>query len=395
MIDVGQDFQSPPPIPLAIEFVSRKLGQAVTGESISRILESLGFGVTRTGADQLMVAIPSWRATKDIASKEDLVEEVGRMIGYDEIAPRAPAVASVVPPPNPMRAYVRRLRAAFAAQGFTEVYNYSFVNEKQAHLFALPLATHIGIRNPIASEQTHLRTSLLPGIFENIRSNIRHSDEFRIFEIGNQIQAAADEASEARETPVAAGALYNLHGTPDDFFEAKRVIECALPKAALEETDARPFEHPFRTAEVWWHRKPVGRLFELHPSLLHRHDIPGRAIVFELNLQASAAVAATISFHYQPLRKYPTSGFDLSVIAPLQLPVAKIEEELRQLAGVNLAHLEFVRQYAGQPLADGEKSVSYHMEVGALDRTLTAEEAGEIRARMIEGMRALGYELRV
>ena len=103
--------------------------------------------------------------------------------------------------------------------------------------------------------------------------------------------------------------------------------------------------------------------------------------------------AAPVS--YTPLRKYPTSGFDLSVVADLKTPVHQIQDELSKLAGPDLAAIDFVRQYAGPPLLEGQKSVSYHLEVGALDHTMTAEEVTQIRNRIIQGMRELGFDLRV
>jgi phenylalanyl-tRNA synthetase beta chain len=96
----------------------------------------------------------------------------------------------------------------------------------------------------------------------------------------------------------------------------------------------------------------------------------------------------------QPLRKYPTSGFDLSVVTDLKKPVREIEIELRGLAGADLATIEFVRQYQGHPLPPDRKSVSYRLAVGALDHTMTTEEVTAIRNRIIQGMQASGFELR-
>ena len=130
-----------------------------------RILESLEFGVDRAGAAaSSRVTVPSWRATKDVSIKDDLVEEVGRMVGYDSIAPAAPLVPAAVPPANPTRDFQHEVRGLFADQGFTEVYNYSFIGEEAARAFGFDPAAHVRVANPIASDQALLRTSLLPGI---------------------------------------------------------------------------------------------------------------------------------------------------------------------------------------------------------------------------------------
>jgi phenylalanyl-tRNA synthetase beta chain len=386
--------QQTEPIPLTVDFVARKLGKNVTEAEVTGILQALGFGVTKTDQGTLSVVVPTWRATKDVSLKADLVEEIGRMIGYGEITPAAPLVASVPPPANPMRVYLRQVRSQLAAQGFSEVYNYSFLNEVDVKRFSHEIASHIAVRNPIASELTHLRRSLLPGLFRNVVDNVRHFQEFRLFEIGNEIHP--DESDELpRESIHAAAAIYSLHGDEQDFFEMKRAVECLFPFALTMATEARAYEHPARIAEIVWQGAPIGRVFELHPSLLHREGIEGRAVLFDVDLQIAQALAAARTVKYVSLRKYPTSGFDLSIIAEMRVPVARIEDELTELTGASLASIEFVRQYAGPPLPEGQKSVSYRLEVGSLDHTLSAEEATGIRSRIIAGMQAAGYELRV
>jgi phenylalanyl-tRNA synthetase beta chain len=376
------------PIRLPIRFVVRKLGKEISREEITRILGALGFGVSEAGDAELIVTVPTWRATKDISLKDDLAEEIGRMIGYDSIAPVAPRVASIVPPANPLRPYVRGLRAQLTAQGFTEVYNYSFTNEADARRFGLDLSEHIAVRNPIASEWTHLRRSLVPGLFRNILTNVRYFPEFRLFEVGNEIHPDS-------EILHVAGVLYSAHGNEQDFFEMKRVAECLFPGARLLAAEARTYEHPTRTAEIHWRDAAIGRLFELHPSILQTEDLEGRAMIFDVDTIAAQRLDAASTTRYKPLRKFPTSGFDLSAVCELRTPVDSICEALRKLAGANLAAIEFVRQYVGPPLGPDQKSVSYRLEVGALDHTMTAEEVTAIRSRVIEGMQALGFELRV
>ena len=178
----------PEPIELSVDFVNRKLGEILTSGRITDILESLGFGVEIASPGRLLVTVPSWRATKDISLREDLVEEVGRMVGYGEITPEAPLLPAVVPPPSPMRLYLRSVRSRLVAQGFTEVHNYSFTNENQWKPFGLTEQDHLRVKNPIAAELTHMRRSLLPGVFETIVKNTRHFRDFRFFEIGGEIQ---------------------------------------------------------------------------------------------------------------------------------------------------------------------------------------------------------------
>jgi phenylalanyl-tRNA synthetase beta chain len=382
-----------PPIALPVSFVVKKLGKDVTQQQVIEILTALEFGVGVTSPGLLSVSVPTWRSTKDISLKDDLVEEIGRMVGYGEIMPAAPLIASLVPPDNPMRQYVRTVRSQLAAQGFTEVYNYSFLEESDFKGFAIDARDFLQVRNPIAAGQTHLRSSLLPALFRNVMSNARHFEEFRLFEIGNEIHPASNELP--REIPHAAAVLYSAHATEEDFFEMKRVVEALLCAARVHAVPPRVYEHPARIAEIEWHGSSVGRLAEFHPSLLQAEGLTGRAFFFDIDLAEAQRLHAAQTVQYTPTRKYPTSGFDLSIVADIRTPVLQIEDELRKLGGDRIATIYFVRQYSGRPLSEGQKSVSYHIEAGALDHTLTADEAGEVRNHMIEGMRELGYELRV
>ena len=158
LADQRKEALQPPPIKLPMDWLSRKLGLAVGAEQVRDILTRLEFKVSGT-AETLEVTPPSWRATKDISIKDDLVEEVGRMIGYGAIEPRAPSLAVGVPPEFPERKFLRTVRAGIAAQGFTEVYNYSFISEADARAFGFDPADHVIVANPIASDQTLMRLS--------------------------------------------------------------------------------------------------------------------------------------------------------------------------------------------------------------------------------------------
>jgi phenylalanyl-tRNA synthetase beta chain len=383
------ELKAPPPIELSVDWIATKLGRAVTAHDVRSILESLGFQIAETNPGRFSVTVPSWRATKDVSIKDDLLEEVGRMLGYDSISPQAPLIASVVPPDNPMRTYQRRVRNMAAAQGFTEVSNYSFISEDMARAFHFPLESHLRVANPIASDQTLMRLSLLPGIHKNILENSRRLNSFRLFEIGREIHPSRELLPE--EIPHFAAAIYARDGDGSaNLFELKRLAECLMPECELRQGAAvRPFEHPERAAEVLWRDENIGRLFELHPSL----GVEGRAAILDLDLALIERLDHR-EVRYQPLRRFPTSAFDLSVVAPLRDPAGNIERLLKSAAGSDLAEIEFVRQYTGAPLPEDRKSVSYRLTVGAPDRTLSSDEVTEIRNRIIDALRQANYDLR-
>jgi phenylalanyl-tRNA synthetase beta chain len=333
------------------------------------------------------VTVPSWRATKDVSIKDDLVEEVGRMIGYDTIAPRPPEVACTVPPEDPERLFLREVRDLLAAQGFCEVYNYSFYSEDLARRFGLDPAEHLAVANPISAEQRLMRRSLLPLVYRNILENSKHLESFRLFEIGREIHKQA--AGLPREIPHAVAAIYARQDGDENLYELVRVAQCLLEGARIRPAEARSYEHPARTGAVLWREQAVGRLFELHPSL-----VSGRAALLDLDLELIQKLGRP-ERRYRPLRRFPTSAFDLSVIAGRRDLIGDIEQHLVRLAGQWLDSIEFLRTYAGPPIPEGRQSVSFRLRVGAADHTLSLEEVGEIRTRLIEGLRALGYELRL
>ncbi|MGA2599377.1 MAG: phenylalanine--tRNA ligase subunit beta [Bryobacteraceae bacterium] len=388
LADTRAPQQPAPVIELPIEWLSRKLGRPMEEDEVRAILESLGFGVALVVPGVFSVTVPSWRATKDISIKDDLLEEVGRMVGYDSITPVAPRVAATVPPSDAARIYHRRIRSLIAGQGFTEVHNYSFVSEEMARAFQMLSEDHLAVANPIASNQTLMRRSLIPGLWNNILENSKHLATFRLFEIGREIQKK--ESGLPDETPHLAAALYSRDDGAAGLFELKRVAQCVLPGAEARPAEGRPFEHPERAATIEWRGETAGRLFELHPSL----GVDGRAAILDIDL-AVAFRLDTAARKHQPLRRFPTSAFDLSVVSAIREPVGDIERRLKDLGGSDVIGIEFVRQYAGAPLPEDRKSVSYRITVGAPDRTLSSEDVSAIRSRLIEGMQSDGYELRV
>ena len=387
LVDQKREISAPPEVELPVDWVVRRLGREVAPAEVEDILTRLAFGVLERAPRVFAVTIPSWRATKDISLKDDLVEEVGRMIGYDSIEPQAPAILGKVPPQDEARPFLRAARVMFTAQGFTEVYNYSFVSEEMAQKFGFDPEAHVRVANPIASDQNLLRMSLVPGIYRNLTENRKHFERFRLFEVGREIHKQPQGLP--REIPHLVAAIYSKDGTETDLFELKRAAECLIPGVEAYPATARTFEHPARSADVFWRGERVGRLFELHPGLLE-----GRAAILDLDM-ARVQQLRPRDKAYTPLRRYPSSQFDLSVIAGARELVADLRNKVSGFAGELLESIEYVRQYSGPPLPDNSKSVSFRLTVGSAERTLSSDDASAIRARIIEGMRALGYELRV
>lgn len=394
LADVYQPLPKPAPIDLSHPWLERKLGRTIPIGEVRRILESIGFGVEQPDEESLRVTVPSWRATKDVSLKDDLVEEVGRMVGYASITPHPPLGPAVVPHDNPERKQHHQLRLTLTALGYTEIYNYSFVTAKEAAAFGYGADAMVHIANPITEELAFMRPSLLPGVLKNCQDNLRHFDRFRFFEIGREIRKADEEGSLPQEVNFLAvcSCSKNASGTESveaQLFELKRIARHLLEGARLEPEAGRPHEHPFRAARIDWHDETIGRLFEIHPDLLEE-----RGAVLYLNLDQVLRLKTSVT-KYTPLRRYPTSSFDLSVVVPHRVYSGSVQDTIRKHAGERLIEVQFVRVYEGAPLPAGSKSLSYRLVVGAMDHTLSNEELTTIRSRVIDGLQSEGHELRV
>jgi phenylalanyl-tRNA synthetase beta chain len=389
LADAARPPAQPRSIDLPLDWLDRKIGRHVEPSEVRQILESLQFGVRESRPNLFEVSVPSWRATKDISIKDDLVEEIGRIIGYASIPPVAPLLPASVPHRNPVRQCVHATRRLVAAQGFDEVSNYSFVSEDSLARFGLNPSAHVRVTNPIAADQTHLRTTLIPGVWKNIQENARYFDDFRIFEIGVEIRKRGGNEL-PREVNRLCAAVYHKEGDAEGLFELKRLAQVLVADIEARPAPARAYEHPARTADLVLYNEPVGRLFEMHPGMIER----GRASMLDLDMEALMNLCRKET-KYQPIRRFPSSAFDLSVVAPARALAGEIQAHLASFAGTGLESIEFVRQYSGPPLPEGMKSVSYRLTVSAPDRTLSSDDVAMIRQRIIDGMKGLGYDLRV
>ncbi len=387
LVDSWQPAPAPAPIELPMEWLIRKLGRAIEPAEVRQILESLQFTVDGPAAGAFLVSVPSWRATKDITIKDDLLEEVGRIIGYATIPPQAPLQPVKQPWVNYERQFHHRLREQCAAQGFTESYNYSFHSEEMALRFGFPPDEHLRVDNPISVEQGLLRLSLLPGLHRNILDNARFSQEFRLFEIGNEIHKRADALP--NEIPHLMAALYTKTDGRAAMLEMKRLAECLMPGCTVAPAAAAAYEHPARTAVICWRGVQLGRLCELHPSLTEA----GRAAMLDIDLRAMFDLGPE-GKKYTPLRRFPSSDFDLSVVAGLRDLCGGIAGSIRQAAGPSCEKVAFLYAYQGKPLPDDKQSLSFRVTVSAADHTLANDELTALRSAIIESLKSKGFELR-
>jgi len=307
------------------------------------------------------------------------------MVGYASIVPQAPAVLAAPTPRNLDHEQHRAIRAAMVGQGFTEVSNYSFISDADAAMFGYSTEKLLQVANPIIAEQKYMRPALLPGIRRNLADNSRYFTDFRLFEIGRAYSKGADGAPKER-THLMAG-INGRETNGANLLEMKRVVQYVAAGAKIVPAKAHnKIMHPERAAHIEFGGQRVGDLYELHPGLLDR----GRAAILDIDLDALQALPSQRA-PYRPLRRFPTSSFDLSIVAPAHTLVADLENKLRHFAGDSLVALQFLLIF---PLPPDKKSVSFRLTFGADDRTLTADEVTRTRERVVEGIKSAGYDLR-
>jgi phenylalanyl-tRNA synthetase beta chain len=387
LVDSWQQAPAPLPIELPMDWLRRKLGRQIEAGEVRAILESLQFGVSEAREGILSVSVPTWRATKDITIKDDLLEEVGRMVGYDTIPLQAPVQPLKRPWVNQERLFHHAVRQECAAQGFTETYNYSFVNEAAARRFFLDPDQHERVLDPISIDLELMRVSLVPGIHRVIVENARYFDEFRIFEIGSEIHKRPSGLPD--EAPHLVAAVYAKGDGKAGLYEVKRLAECLMPGCGARPAPPRPFEHPARSAVISWRGQELGRIFELHPTLVEN----ARASLLDIDLGALFRLGPEHK-SYTPLRRFPSSTFDISVVAGLRDLCADLQARIAVAAGQSCEKVEFLYSYTGQPLPEDKQSLSFRVTLSAPDRTLSNEELTAVRLNVIEELQRGGFGLR-
>ena len=165
--------------------IRKRLGVDISNRKITDILESLGFELSFKGKDKATVRVPSWRSTGDIGIEADLVEEIGRMYGYDNITPVAPTAISQPPVANQERLFERKTKTIWSLElGYSEVANYSFSGKKLNEMAGLGGLQSVKLENPVSVEYDRMRTSLIPHILRNVQENLRYYEQFKLYEIG-------------------------------------------------------------------------------------------------------------------------------------------------------------------------------------------------------------------
>jgi phenylalanyl-tRNA synthetase beta chain len=399
-IDVYPAPGSRPVIALRLPRIRRLLGVEVPVEEVVDILERLGVEVRREG--QILHTLPPV-GRRDLEREEDLIEEIARHHGYDRIPATMPVEAMQQGRRSARLEAEATVREALIRAGLTEAMTLSLIAPHLLERLNLdaddPWRRVVSLRNPLTADHTHLRSCLLPGLLEAVRVNVsRRRDAVLLFEIGRVFTAREDGPPLERHALALAMRGRWLEGVWDaaaacrevTFFNLRGVLESLVSELRAGplhvEAAGMPWLHPGRAGRVFLGHEPVGWIGELHPDVAARFDLPGRTQVAELDLDRLLA-RAVLQPRFTGAPRTPAVRRDVAVVAPVGLPHARIEGEIRAAAGDLLERVELFDVYEGSPLAPGQRNLGYALTFRAPDRTLTGEEIDALVVRIHEALR--------
>jgi phenylalanyl-tRNA synthetase beta chain len=406
-IDVGGEGPPPAVIHLRERRVAELLGRPIPVARQAEILRALEFGVQEAG-DGLDVSVPPFRRN-DVYREADLVEEVARIDGLDQLPATLPARRGTAGRLTIAQRLRRRAVDALVGRGMYETVNWSFTEPGIADRLRLepddPRRRFVVLENPMSEDQTVMRTTLAGSLLDTARHNVaRGATDLALFEAANVYQATGEQLPHERRAlgGILVGRLHPPSwGTPDppraSFYAAKGLLGAALDavRARWEVVPAtEPFLHPGRTARVLVGGEDVGWIGELHPLVARQWDLDHGGALFELDLDRALGHADPAP-QYVDLTSFPALRMDLAFTLPDDVPAATVLRTVREGGGALLAGVRVFDLYRGEQVGEGRKSLALALSFRAPDRTLTDEDAAPLRDRIVAAVRdGLGGELR-
>jgi phenylalanyl-tRNA synthetase beta chain len=382
---------------LDFQQVNKLLGTPVESSLVKKILGNLGFEKVGEKKQGVEFQIPYWRL--DIEGAEDLIEEVGRINGYEKIPEKAIRAEIEIPPKNKKRAFEWRLKGLMTSLGFDEVLNYSFYGAKTVERFEID-GEHCELENPLNDGQLFLRKTLLPNMISNLEKNQKNFKKIEIFELGRNYFPAKDLP---QERTALAGLIFEKEGRGDLFYDLKGRLEELFAALGLKkdgvvfsslEKDAGNIYQPGKTAEVILDGQSIGTVGEMSRQIKKELKIEGAVVLFELRSEElfQANLAAVENKTYRPVSKFPKVLRDISLFIENKIEAGQIIEIIKRAGGRNLLRTELFDVYW-----DGksfEKSLAFHLEFGDDKRTLTSEEVDNKMETIVKTLESEGARVR-
>ncbi len=405
IVDVYPGQQPLTQIRLRPERVNFVLGTALEAAEMVQILNRLGFDVGTAG-DAYQVTVPTFRA--DVTREIDLIEEIARVYGYDNIPTTLPKGDIPVPATDPKTEVRKHIKHFLLAAGMMEAINYSFCDPNCFDKIRLeakdPLRDALPLQNPLSPEMSVLRTTLMPGLLENAQHNRNHQiDTIALFEIGSVFLRDGEQKEPERVTGVLAGQIgEGVYSNPyrhPDFFDIKGLVEgmlevCGIVDYSLQKTDT-PVFHPGRNAEVMLDGGQIGTFGEVHPEVLEKYDLPYKAYLFEFNLEGLVG-AATFAKRFEPIPIYPKVARDLAIVVDKETLSDMPTELIYATGGDAVDSVRLFDIYEGEQVPEGKKSLAYTITYYSATETLTDKVVNALHDKVVKRLnRELGAELRM
>lgn len=395
----GEDLSSfkPLTIDISANHICKVLGKKLETKAIIDIFTRLDFGVDAKG-DELKITVPSYRSTKDVECDADLIEEIGRVIGYDNIVPEGPMLS--VEPVNLTSAQKlhRQIRnfMSMNAEAF-EVMTYPLVGEKVLKKADWPIDNSIKILNSISNDHDRMRDSLIPTLLEAAAKNSKNFDEYRCFELGRIYCGFEDEHSvlgvmyfSKNESP-----YMNLLNTMERLSQALSlpcdIVEKHEKFKSMAVNEEWSGIHPFEFKNMRIMGKPLGSIFSVHPLLLKKNKIKGHLSLALLDLSSFESRPMKDKTKYNPLPKFPASTFDYTLDVESDIEVAKILEPLKKLKIKEIVSNQIVDVYSG---SSDRKSVTLRTTFQDPEKTLDGDFIKASEVAIIGALEKAGFFLK-
>ncbi|WP_066311401.1 phenylalanine--tRNA ligase subunit beta [Bacillus sp. FJAT-29814] len=384
----------PAVVSVTLEKINRVLGTVLTMKDVEEIFARLQFE-TSVEDDTITVTAPTRRG--DIKIEEDLIEEVARLYGYDNIPKTLPIGSST---PGKLSEYQKKrrvVRGYLEGAGLYQAVTYSLTSEEKAAQFALEKRDTIRLAMPMSEDRSILRLSILPQLLEVLKyNNARQNDSLAVYETGNIFLANGQDAlPEEREHLAAAiTGLWHSHSwqgekKPVDFFVLKGILEGMFAKLGLTErvtyvqaqVDGM---HPGRTAEILLDGEKIGFAGQLHPSVQKGLDLKD-TYVFELSLKAVLG-AETEALKYQAIPRYPSITRDIALMVNRETVSGTLWEIITNTGAPLLKEATVFDLYEGDKMEAGKKSLAFSLKYMDPERTLTDEEVTKVHNRVLAAL---------
>lgn len=384
IVEAVDALPTPPPVRLRRNRVATVLGMTLGDDEVTGILTGLGLSLTESDAESWTFAVPSWRF--DISIEVDLIEELARIHGYDRLPTTAPPMRMALRAVPEGRVSLRELRRTLRTLGYQEIISYSFVEPDLEARLQERHAEPIRLANPISQELSVMRGGLWSGLLKTLKHNQnRQQLRLRLFESGLVFN---HEAGETHQVPRLGGLLWGAR-LPEqwaeksesvDFYDARGDVEMLL--ALGHEVDGYRFEaashpalHPGQSARIMRENQPCGWVGTLHPRHQKDLDVPGRVVLFELDL---AQVTHARIPRVTDLSRYPTVRRDLALLVDRAQETGQLLDCLREEAGDCLTDLVVFDLYMGENIDRNKKSLALGLTFQHPSRTLNDEEINSI-----------------